>query len=71
MKTYIERILREVSYIENLVRDVKNYNALLENTELPDSTKESLKNDIEFKIVMALDSAHNARLLTQDFKDNI
>ena len=55
MKTYIVRILREVSYIENLVRDVKNYNALLENTELPDSTKES----------------HNARLLTQDFKDNL
>ena len=71
MKTYIVRILREVSYIENLVRDVKNYNDLLENTELSDSTKESLKNDIKFKIEMTLDSANNARILTQDFKDNI
>ena len=54
--TNFELLVNDVKSCQNLITGIRNYKNLLQKQDLTDSTKESLKDDIDFKIELLFDN---------------
>ena len=60
--TNFERLVRDVKTCQNLITGIRNYRNLLEKQDLTKTEKDSLKDDIDFKIDLLFD---NIRMLLE------
>ena len=56
--TNFERLVRDVKACQNLITGIRNYRNLLEKQDLAETEKDSLKDDIDFKIDLLFDNIH-------------
>ena len=54
--TNFEKLVRDVKVCQNLITGIRNYRNLLEKQDLTKTEKDSLKDDIDFKIDLLFDN---------------